>query len=159
MKCFDELVYAMFLDNELAPEKRQNAAAHLEQCPKCREQVKKMEEENRQLTKAFERNEETPDLVPVVMDELMAPGSSRYSGGKPVRLHTARWIMAAAAAVVLVGFLFFFLWLNKTPVTPEQTETETRVIICNARVEGQEVQTHIFNSDDPDIKFIWFEKI
>lgn len=161
MKCFDELVYAVFLDNELEPEEQQNLAAHLEQCPKCREQVKEMEKENQQLTKAFERTEEPPDLVPVVMDELMAPGFSRYSGsgGKPVHLHTARWVMAAAAAVVLVGFLLFFPWLNKTPGTPEQTETETRIVICKARVEGQEVRSHIFNPDDPDIKFIWFEKI
>lgn len=146
MNCLNELVCTMFLDNELEPEERQRAAAHLERCPTCRERIKNMEEENRALEAAF-GEEDTPDLVPVVMDKLTAPESPR---------HFFRWAMAAA--IVLAGFLSFFLWFAGPTTGPGEIETETRVIVCNARVEGQDVQSHIFDSTDPDIKFIWFEK-
>ncbi|MCP5105185.1 MAG: hypothetical protein GY950_17480 [bacterium] len=162
MKCFDELAYAMFLDNELEPGERQKVAAHLEQCRKCRELVRQLEEENQRLTTAFETDEKTPDLVPGVMVKLRAPESHRDNERKRIPLHTAhtaRWLMAAAASVVLAGFLFIFLWLDKTPADPRLLETETQVLICKAQVEGHDVQSHIVNSDDPDIKFIWFEKL
>lgn len=146
MKCLNELVYTMFLDNELEPEERKRAAAHLEQCPKCRERVEKMEEENRALTTVFDETD-TPDLVPMVMNKLAPPASPR---------HFLRWAMAAA--IVLAGFLSFFLWFAGPTTGPGETETETRIIICNARVEGHDVQSHIFDSTDPDITFIWFEK-
>ena len=66
--------------------------------------------------------------------------------------------MAAAATIVLAGFLSFFLWFGTPSTDPGEIEMETRVIICNARVEGQDVQSHIFDSTAPDITFIWFEK-
>lgn len=157
MKCLNERVCTMFLDNELEPGERKRAAAHLEQCPKCRERVKYMEEENHALATAF-NEEDTPDLVSLVMDKLRAPESLQYSERKPKRRHTLHWAMAAAASVVVAGFLWFFLWFENPSPGPGETEMETRVIICNARVEGQDVQSHIFDSTAPDITFIWFEK-
>ncbi len=148
MTCLNELVCTMFLDNELEPDEQQRAAAHLDQCPKCRELIKNMEEENQALTTAFDKKD-TPDLVSTVMDKLTAPTSPR---------HTFRWAMAAAASFVVAGLLSFFLWFGNPSTGPGETEMETRIIICNARVEGQDVQSHIFDSTDPDIKFIWFEK-
>lgn len=144
MRCFEEIVYSMFLDNELEPGQQQKVAAHLDQCNNCREQVRQMKEENLLITKAFEAGEESPDLVPAVMDRLIAPGARKNT----------RWVLAAAAVLVVAVFLSYFLWVDKTPVTP----VETQVLICYARVEGQEIQKHIFNSEEPDTKYIWLEK-
>lgn len=147
MKCLNELVCTMFLDNELEPGERQRAAAHLEQCPRCRERIEKMAEENRALTAVFDSKEEAPDLVSTVMDKLTPPVSS---------MHFRRW--AIAAAIVVAGFLSFFLWFAGPSADPGEMEPETRVIVCNARVEGHDVENHIFDTSDPEITFIWFEK-
>jgi hypothetical protein len=44
-------------------------------------------------------------------------------------------------------------------MTPTKSQTsEKQVILCSAQVDGQEVQSHIYESTEPDIQFIWLEK-
>ena len=66
-----------------------------------------------------------------------------------------RWVWATAASILVVVFLFIFLFLL-TPTTPEASEKH--VVFCAAQVDGQEVQSHIYESTKPDIQFIWLEK-
>ncbi|UCH95853.1 MAG: zf-HC2 domain-containing protein [Candidatus Aminicenantes bacterium] len=163
-ECFDQVRYTMFLDNELPHEERQRIEAHLETCSRCRELVQQMKMENTQIKEIF-KTTHTPDLVPAVMDKLGTPGFSpgyqryqchqRHQRSRLIKLLNYRWMLAAAASVLLAGFLFIFLFLM-TPTKPETIET--RVILCSATVEGQEVQSHIYESTDPDIQFIWLEK-
>ncbi|MCP4155634.1 MAG: hypothetical protein GY757_48365 [bacterium] len=162
MKCYDELIYSMYLDGELAEVERLKVAAHLEQCAECRTTLKQMEEENRRITNAFATNEECPDLVNVVMKQLTgaAPGLTNTPGNttrKSYGFHFSRWGMATAASFLVMAFLFYFLFQGKPDVTPD-LPAETRILICNARVEGVEVQSHIMNSQEMDTTFIWFEK-
>ena len=143
VKCLDELSVSMFLDDELIPAERKRVETHLETCTLCRELVQQGEAENTQIRKIF-KTPPTPDLAPAVMKKLGTPGLLKY-----------RWVLATAASILLVGFLFIFLFLI-TPITPEASEKH--VVLCSAQVEGQEVQSHIYESTEPDIQFIWLEK-
>lgn len=143
VKCLDELMVSMFLDNELAPGERKRVEMHLETCTLCRELVRQREAENTQIKKMF-KTTLTPDLVPAVMKKLRTPGLLNY-----------RWVLATAASILLVGFLFIFLFL----ILPTNSRaSEKQVILCSAQVDGQEVQSHIYKSTKPDIQFIWLEK-
>jgi anti-sigma factor RsiW len=144
MKCFEEIVYSMYLDNELEPVEQRNVASHLEQCEKCREQVRLMAAENTRLSQTFEPGDKGPDLVSAVLERLTVPQGRK----------SRRWIWATAASLFMASFLFYFLWFNKIPTAAG----ETQVLICNARIEGRDVQSHIYNAEDPDTKYIWFEK-
>jgi predicted anti-sigma-YlaC factor YlaD len=160
-KCLDELVVSMFLDDELAPGERKKAEIHLETCTLCRELVRQREAENTQIKEIF-KTTHTPDLVPTVMEKLKTPGLSssyqrdqRHQRSRLINLLNYRWVLATAASILLVGFLFIFLFL----MTPTKSGTsEKQVILCSAQVEGQEVQSHIYESTEPDIQFIWLEK-
>jgi predicted anti-sigma-YlaC factor YlaD len=133
----------MFLDDELTPGERKRIETHLETCTLCRELVRQQEAENTQIKEIF-KSTPTPDLVPAVMKKLGTPG-----------LLYNRWVLATAASILLAGFLFIFLFLV-TPTNPEAGEKQ--VILCSAQVDGQEVQSHIYESTGPDIQFIWLEK-
>jgi anti-sigma factor RsiW len=143
VKCLDELSVSMFLDDELTPGERKRVETHLETCTLCRELVQQREAENTQIKKIFITTP-TPDLVPAVMKKLRVPG-----------LMTYRWLLATAASILLVGFLLILLFL----ITPTNSRaSEKQVILCSAQVDGQEVQSHIYESTGPDIQFIWLEK-
>lgn len=143
VKCLDELSVSMFLDDELAPGERKKVETHLGTCTLCRELVRQREAENTQIREIF-KTTPTPDLVPAVMEKLGTPGPLNY-----------RRVLATAASILLAGFLFIFLFL----VTPTNSGTvEKQVILCSAQVDGQEVQSHIYESTGPDIRFIWLEK-
>ena len=143
VKCLDELLVSMFLDDELPPGERKRVETHLETCTLCRELVRQREVENTQIKEIFNTTL-TPDLVPAVMEKLGTPGLLNY-----------RWVLATAASILLVVFLFIFLFL----MTPTKSQTsEKQVILCSAKVDGQEVQSHIYESTEPDIQFIWLEK-
>lgn len=142
-KCLDELLVSMFLDDELVPAERKRVEIHLETCTLCRELVRKREAESIQIKEIF-KTTPSPDLVPAVMKKLETPARLNY-----------RWVLATAASILLAGFLFIFLFLI-TPTTPEASEKQ--VILCSAQVDGQEVQSHIYESTEPDIQFIWLEK-
>jgi predicted anti-sigma-YlaC factor YlaD len=142
-KCLDELLVSMFLDDELTPGERKRVEAHLGACTLCRELVRQREAENTQIKKIF-KTTPAPDLVPAVMEKLGTPGLLHY-----------RWIWATAASILVVVFLFIFLFL----ITPTNPQTgEKYVVLCSAQVDGQEVQSHIYESTKPDIQFIWLEK-
>lgn len=142
-QCLDELSVSMFLDDELTAGEKERVETHLGTCTLCRELVRQLETENRQIKKLFKTNP-APDLVSAVMEKLATPG-----------LLNVRWVLAIAASTLLVIFLFIFLFLI-IPTNPEADEKQ--VVLCSARVDGQEVQSHIYESTKPDIRFIWLEK-
>lgn len=143
INCLDELAVSMFLDDELAPGERKRVEMHLETCNLCRELVRQQEAENTQIKEIF-KTTPAPDLVPAVMEKLGIPGLLNY-----------RWVWATAASLLVAVFLFIFLFLI-TPTNPETSEKY--VVLCSAHVDGQEVQSHIYESTKPDIQFIWLEK-
>ena len=152
--CFDEPMYAMYLDGETGPETKQEIETHLESCARCKELVRQLEAENTRLKKTFAVSPSPAlDLVPGVMEKLADDREKII----PVRRY--RWVLATAASFLLVVFLLVYFIINKrsSPTPPEQPG-EKQVILCTARVEGRSVQTHIYKSDEPDIQFIWLEK-
>jgi anti-sigma factor RsiW len=152
--CFDEVVYAMYVDSEVEAVTKPEIETHLESCSRCREFVQQLETENAQITKTFEVPP-TPDLdlVPNVMEKLA------HDREKVIPLRRYRWVLTAAAMFLPAVFLSVYFIINKhsPPPQPEQPG-EKQVILCTARVEGHNVQTHIYKSEEPDIQFIWLEK-
>jgi anti-sigma factor RsiW len=143
VNCLDELLVSMFLDDELTRGERVGVETHLGTCTHCRELVRQREAENTHIKEIF-KTTPAPDLVPAVMEKLGTHSLLKY-----------RWVWATAASILVVVFLFIFLFLL-TPTTPEASEKH--VVFCSAQVDGQEVQSHIYESTKPDIQFIWLEK-
>ncbi len=161
-KCFDELSASMFLEDEVAPGEKKRIEAHLETCARCRELLKKLEIENTRLKEIFKTTTASgsPDLVPRVMKELDAVDLpwARLQPRKANLIHLSnyRWVWATAASILLAAFLAILVLLpgKQTP----RDIPEEKVVLCYARVEGQEVQSHIYDDKDPGIQFIWLEK-
>ncbi|MCP5053497.1 MAG: hypothetical protein GY940_40400 [bacterium] len=145
-RCFAESHYALYLDKELGREESREIEEHIKECSRCKELVSRMEAENARIRRALETHT-APDIASQVMARLEAPPAPRA-------LPRWRWALTAAATLLVVGFLFFFLLFNSAPTG----NVETRVILCTAKVEGQPVQSHIYESKEPDIQFIWLEK-
>ncbi len=152
--CFDEVVYAMYVDGEVGAVTNQEIETHLASCSRCRELVQRLETENAQIKKTFEVPPSPGlDLVPDVMEKLA------HDRGKIIPLRRYRWVLTAAASFLLAVFLVVYFIIDKhsAPPRPEQPG-EKQVILCTARVEGHNVQAHIYKSQEPDIQFIWLEK-
>lgn len=75
MKCFKEIIYFKFLDNELRTEDRKRVLIHLQECGRCKKIVKSIEEENLKIKKIFETDRNPPNLVPVIMSKIITPES------------------------------------------------------------------------------------
>ncbi len=146
-RCFPEIIYYRFLDKDLNLEEIQRLSSHLEGCKQCQTFIGEIRQENLEIGKLFTPPGPPPDLVSQVMKRL-----ARIESLKSWR----KWGLAYAAALLLIGFLFFFSLFHK-PSSPSREERQ--VLIQSARVQGQTAQPHIFASKDPDVKFIWLEKI
>lgn len=152
--CFHELAYAMYVDGETEAETKNKIETHLESCARCRELVQQLETENAQIKKTFEAPP-TPDLdlVPKVMEKLA------HDREKVIPLQRYWWVLTTAASFLLAVFLLVYFIIDKHSLPPQSEQPgEKQVILCTARVEGHNVQTHIYRSEEPDIQFIWLEK-
>jgi len=162
--CYDETLYAVFVDNEAGPDQRREIKTHLDTCPACREIVRALEAENEQLKKAFKWNHPTPDLVPAIMEKR----DSAAFPSKPQKIvvlkhgqsnwpHVFEWGLATAASFLVIGLLYLFLLSpNHTPPAPETPEKN--VILCSARVAGKEAKSYIYEEENRATQFIWLEK-
>lgn len=144
-KCFEEIIYYKFADNELEPGERKKVNNHLKTCNTCGKFVENIKAENVALGEIFETGTGSPDLAPGIIKRL---------NKKRFILFSARGL-AYAATFLLAVFLFVFLFTHKPDKTREDVH---QVLVHSARVEGQAAQPHIFESKDPDVKFIWLEK-
>jgi predicted anti-sigma-YlaC factor YlaD len=152
--CFHELAYAMYVDGETEAETKQEIETHLQSCTRCRELVQQLETENAQIKKTFEAPPiPGPDLAPIVMEKLA------HDREKVIPLRRYRWVLTTAATFLLAVFLLVVLVMDKPTISTQPGQQgEKQVILCTARVEGHNVQTHIYKSNEPDIQFIWLEK-
>ena len=152
--CFDELAYAIYVDGETEAEMKQEIETHLESCTRCSELVQRLEAENAQIKKTFEAPLiPAPDLVPTVMEKLA------HDREKVIPLRRYWWVLSTAASFLLAVFLLVYFIINKHSPPPQSEQpVEKQVILCTARVEGKQVQRHIYKPEEPDIQFIWLEK-
>lgn len=161
-KCLDERSAGMFLENEGLPREKRRIAAHLETCPRCRELLKELEKEDARLKEIFAIPTAlgSPDLLPRVMKEMEAVDlpRGRFQSRKADFFHLSKrgWAWATAASILLSVLLAILVLLPGN--RPPQEAPEENVILCYARVEGQEVESHIYNDKEPAIQFIWLEK-
>jgi len=70
MKCFNEKIYSLFLDNELNPRERKEVISHLKECEKCRKIVESLKLENLKIKKSFEVDYKIPDLTTAIMEKI-----------------------------------------------------------------------------------------
>jgi anti-sigma factor RsiW len=162
--CFDETLYAMFVDDEAAPDQRREIEMHLDTCPACRKIIRALEAENEQLRKAFAWNHPTPDLIPAIMgkrDSAASPSEIQKAivakSGKSDWRQVFQWGLATAASFLVIGFLFLFL-LSPHPAPPDPETSEKKVMLCSASVAGNEAESHIYEERNQDTQFIWLEK-
>jgi predicted anti-sigma-YlaC factor YlaD len=148
MKCPAEIVIQQFIDRELTPAEAREAEAHLEECRRCRQLAAQMKEENAGIGRGFAIDGPVPDLEAAIMDKIVSPGSKGRSA-----LH---WLLPLAASMLLLVFLYVLVLIDGRGPGPEP---ETRILVYSARVEGAPTRLHIYDSKDPEVKFIWLEKI
>ena len=167
-ECLNESVLCMFLDNELEPEEKTEIITHLDTCAHCRELLQQLEQENHGLKEIFgiSTAAEPPDLALSVMKKIepldVHEDHPRQRRSNPGTLFHSRWLWASAASILLAAFMIlYFLFLGtRSPLDTADTDntTETNIVLCSARVGGQDVQSHIYQPKDTDLQFIWLEK-
>lgn len=144
-RCFEEIMYYRFADNELEPGSARKIKEHLDTCPGCSTFVREIKAENRSLQEMFAAAPPIPDVTHLVMKRL----------NKKRMFHLSVRRLAYAATFLLVIFLTIFYLIREPGSAPARKH---QVLVHSARVEGQAAQPHIFESKDPDVKFIWLEK-
>mgnify|MGYP001036500146 CR=1 FL=1 len=110
MRCFEEIVYSIFLDNELSPENRKKILAHLKECKKCQKIVKQMKKENLKIKKSFETGLTLPNLSSTIMDKIVV-SESKYFREKPP------WSFFIYGIFIITGLLapyFLSVYLKST---------------------------------------------
>jgi len=155
MECFDEMTAMLFLDGELSKQKEYLVSGHLKKCHKCRELIRRLHEENTDISNLFEIDHRMSDQAQLILNRIR---TVRESHSRPGRIHSLYpgWGLRIAAAVLLIFVLSVFIFINKEPAV---SGLDNEVLLRAARVDGHSVQTHVFNSGDKDITFIWLEKI
>lgn len=154
-QCFDETLYAMYVDNEINAIQREQIDAHLKDCSTCRKQILSLKSENEQLKNTFLSPMDIPDLTPKILEKLdQSPliKINRYHISHPFR-----WGFAAAASILAIIFIYLFL-LSSFHSNELNGATEKEVILCSASLEGKQTQSHVYEDKSQDTQYIWLEK-
>lgn len=155
MKCFTETIYQRFVDGELNPLLKMRVAGHVGRCGRCRERVDRLKGEDSRIALLLQPGPEAPDLRTSIMERITAAGEEPAHPQRPRLSLTWDWL-PAAAVFVLVALFLISLFQNGDS---GQHGGEGEVLIQAASVDGRPVQTHVFDSGNSDIRFIWLEKI
>lgn len=110
MKCYEDITYSEFLDNELKPEERERVLAHLEECKKCQKMVDCMKKENLKIRELFETDKNPPDLIQVIMNKIITPESQYFKEKKS-------WSFLIYGIFIFIGILapyFLSVYLKST---------------------------------------------
>ncbi|MFQ6082419.1 MAG: anti-sigma factor family protein [Candidatus Aminicenantia bacterium] len=110
MKCFEETVYSIFLDNELNPEERKRVLTHLKECGKCQKIVERIKKENLRIKKIFETDYTPLNLIPAIMNKIIS-SESQYFREKN------SWSFLVYGIFILTGILapyFLSIYLKST---------------------------------------------
>ena len=154
MKCIDESILQRFVDGELGALPRSRVALHVKKCGRCRNYLDELERENSEISRLFREEIKAPELRQPIMDKIRGfRDESRHPGKARPGLLIRGLQIAAAVLLVALFLVFLFMDRDSGPFNGERD-----ILIRTARVEGRAVQTHVFVSGDPDIKFIWLEK-
>lgn len=155
MKCFDELQYAMYLDNQLGPNESEQIKTHITECNTCKQLINQLERENNDLRSAFS-SDTTVDIESIVLNRLQNE-PQKENKTKPRHRYGYRRTFSYAASLTAVALLvIYFAWFGDPKVTNDSS-AETQVILCSAKVDDKEVQSHVFHADESET-YIWLEK-
>ncbi len=154
MNCFDELTYAMYLDNELGPEKNRQIKSHINQCRSCNQILIQLETENQTLRSAMSFDMSV-NVEPVIMNRIESDVQTK-SGKRPSRRYRPTLSYAASIAAMAL-LVIWFVWSGSGSSGGNGSAAETQVILCSAKLDEKEVQSHVIQADESET-YIWLEK-
>lgn len=155
MQCFDEMTLMFFLDGELSKQKKHRVSGHLMTCQKCRDLIRCLREENKNISRLFTPDHRITDQTRLILDRIKSVDQHDVRKRK-ILLPARRWKLGVAAAGLFIFILLLFIFTGRDSnlyVSHEQ------VLVQAASIDGQPVETHVFGSGDEDIVFIWLEKM
>ena len=149
-KCFEEIKYLLYLDNELGKDEREAVDQHLQVCRKCKKYIDKEIDNNLKIAESFNSGHKPEDLYQKISEKV-------YPQKKLPKIFF-KWALTAATAVFIILIVNTFIFRKKVffKETPPQ---ELQVLISSAYIEGQLAKPHLFISGDADKKYFWLEKI
>ena len=153
MTCLSELQCQYYVENEMADDERIEVQHHLQQCPGCRERINRLQIEYEAIRQGLAIPTNVPDLESTITNLLH---TEKRGAGKKATISLHKWRIGAAAALVAAVCLALLIWLQPRALRPLEGETE--ILVCSARVEGNQADSYIYHSEDPDTQYIWFEK-
>lgn len=162
MSCMDETHILLYVDGELEPAAVNKLETHLESCVSCRDRVNRVRRENQGLRAALEGPAEVPDIAVTLMQQLGESSGAGYVGYKAPEKKTTwknRRLWATAASLLVAALLLVTVLFQPSEISEVEANGAGAVVLCDAKVEGEQVDSHIYQSgDQPDVKFIWLEK-
>ena len=149
MTCYQEIHFLEYLDGEMDQKNSKQLEFHIQACQTCKEMLEYLKNEQRLIKDVFDMEEKFVDIRLVFQDRL--DKKRFFSFLFPKR---SPWLRIAAGILLMGIGLSLFLWFQKTSGPVRETE----VIVFNTKIDHQETESFIYESGDPDIKYIWFEK-
>jgi anti-sigma factor RsiW len=140
MTCFQEIHFIKYLDGEMNQKNSKQLEYHIQACQTCKEMLEYLKKEQSLIKDVFDMEEKSIDIRPVFRDRLEKNRSS--------------WLRLAAGILLLGIGLSLFLWFQNATGSVGETE----IIVFNTTIEETETESFIYESGDPDVKYIWFEK-
>lgn len=178
MKCLKSSIMMLYLDKTLPGKKMKQAAIHLSRCPKCQENLEKMENNLHLVMRKMDLLAPGPEQVPTVDADagVIFPGKSRktrekFSFPNPFAFGKANFILKPAVLVLTVTFLIISLLVlviqfphpgepQRSPwdYGPDREKQASQFSIQSVKLEEQPAQTYIIKERDTKTTIIWVEK-
>ena len=153
MTCLSELQCQYYVENEMSDNEKRKVQHHLQQCPGCGERIKYLQAESGAILKGLAVPASGPDLESTITNRLK---TDKKTTGQRGDVKLDKWWITTAATLVAAVCLALLIWLQPWASPPIKGETD--ILVCSAQVGGNPAESFIYQSEDPDTQYIWFEK-
>lgn len=149
MTCYKDIQLIEYLDGEMDQKNAKQLEYHIKACQTCKQILEYLETEQKLIKDVLDSKEKSLDIRQVFQDRLKKKRVSSIFFSK-----RSPWFKVAAGIFLMGIGLSLFLWFQNATGPVKETE----IIVFNTKIEEKEAESFIYESGEPDIKYIWLEK-
>lgn len=152
-KCFKELDYLYYVDNEMEIQEREAIDRHLQTCKKCRKYIDEEIKNNIKIAESFNSTHEPENFILRINEKISLDESSRK-----IKKRSLIWGLTAAAAIFII-IIINTVNIDKTDPLKTIIQEKQHVLLSHVNIEGKQAKIFQFVSNDIDKKYFWLKKI
>ena len=152
-KCFKELDYLYYVDNEMEMQEREAIERHLQTCKKCSKYIDEEIKNNIKIAESFNSDHEPENFILRINEKISLDESSRKN-----KKRSLIWGLTAAAAIFII-IIINTVNIDKTDPSKTIIQEKQHVLLSHVNIEGKQAKIFQFVSNDIDKKYFWLKKI